>query len=280
MGEQWHFETEVTAGDTWIAIAHHAPVENLERIHQSTRPQIGMWLSSSPNAAYGSFVSSHWPAEYAHLGAIVAVPADMPMRVRVDAEPARRMLHCRLPAQPRATAPSRRALAACFDLRSTPITASLRRMAAEAETPGFASTAMIEGLGLFVSAELARHLKQLSNEMEHSRGGLAPWQLRRIDEHLRDGHWDSCISDLARLCGVSASHAMRAFRQSKGKSIGAHVADLRIAHARALLTAGHLSVGEIAAELRFAQPSSFAAAFRRAMGMTPNDYRQRAERGA
>ena len=61
-------------------------------------------------------------------------------------------------------------------------------------------------------------------------------------------------------------------------SIAAHAAALRIEHARDLLNGDRQSVSEIAATLRFATPSAFSAAFRRATGETPNGFRQRTRR--
>jgi len=270
----WRIVGEGTAGETWAAVAEHPPVSVLDRTHVAARTTIGLWLSSQPNASGGRFLSEGWTRGHAPLGRIVVVPADLPLHVRAETAPPRRMLHCQLPGRAALRLPaSAQLMERCLDLRSPAIAANLARLAQEVTAPGFASETLIEGLGLTIAAELAR---DLSGAERRAAGGLAPWQLRRIDEHLAAGHWDCSVSDLAQLCGVSPAHAMRAFRQSSGRSIAAHVAAQRMAQARALLAGDAHSIAEIAAVLRFATPSAFAAAFRRATGDTPGGYRRRA----
>jgi len=130
-------------------------------------------------------------------------------------------------------------------------------------------------LGLLLGAEIARLVAGSAPRQPPHRGGLAAWQLKRIDDHLHAGHWDCTVTELASLCGLSASHTMRAFRQSVGRTLAAHIAEQRIARACDLLADGALSIAEIAQAVRFGGPSSFSAAFRRSMGTSPGRYRQR-----
>ncbi|SFR91875.1 helix-turn-helix transcriptional regulator [Sphingomonas jatrophae] len=268
----WRIVGEVAAGEMWAAVAEHPAVDTVDRTHLDPRTSIGLFLSAQPNASQGRFLASDWTRGHARMGRIVVVPGDLPLHVQAQAAPPRRMLHCRLPIRaglPRPSGPG--LLARCLDVRSPGIAASLARLAQEVAAPGFAGATLIEGLGLVVAAELAR---ELAGAERPSVGGLAGWQLRRIDDHLAAGHWDCTISDLARLCGISAAHAMRAFRQSTGRSIAQHVAALRMARARDLLAGDAHDIAEIAALLRFASPSAFAAAFRRASGVSPGNYRR------
>ncbi len=267
----WRTISEVTAGETWAAVAEHPPVDMVDRTHCDRRTSIGLTLSSRSNASAGCFLTGG-ARELSRLGRIVVVPADLTLHVRARAAPPRRMLHCRLPlraALPRSL--DARRLERCLDMRNVAVADCLDRLAREVTTPGFASAIMIEGLGLVLAAELAR---DLAGAERRTRGGLAGWQLRRIDDHLAAGGWDCTIGDLARLCGISPSHAMRAFRQSTGRSIASHVAALRIARARDLLASEAHDIAGIAASLRFTSPSAFSAAFRRSMGMSPRAFRQ------
>jgi AraC family transcriptional regulator len=53
---------------------------------------------------------------------------------------------------------------------------------------------------------------------EHSRGGLAPWQIRKVTNYV-DAHLDQTIrnEDLATIARLNASHFGRAFRNSFGE---------------------------------------------------------------
>jgi AraC family transcriptional regulator len=261
----------MAAGDVWAAVADHPSVDRIDRTHRGDRTSLGLWLSPHGNRSRGRFLTKDWRGGDRPLGSVVAIPAGLPFHVEADASPARRMLHCRLPV--RLTLLSERlSLDSCLNLRNEIIATSLSRLAREVIDPGFGSSAIVEGLGLLIGGELERHL--MERRASPRRGGLAPWQLRRIDDYLHAGHWDSSVSDLADLCGISPGHAMRAFRQSTGRSIAAHIAALRMEQACTMLTGDALSVSQIAAILRFSSSSAFTAAFRRATRLTPNGFRQ------
>jgi len=268
----WRILNEITAGEVWAAVADHPSVNRIDRMHRGDRTSLGLSLSPRDNHSRGRFLTRDWRGGEHPLGPVVAIPAGLSFHVRADASPARRMLHCRLPERLRMR-PEQGPLDGCFNLRNDVIATSLSRLAREVTDPGFGTSAIVEGLGILIGGELERHL--MDRPPSPRRGGLAPWQLRRIDDYLHAGHWDSSVSELANLCGVSPSHVMRAFRQSTGRSIAAHIAAQRVEQACAMLAGETMPVAQIAAALRFSSSSAFAAAFRRALGLTPNDFRQR-----
>jgi AraC family transcriptional regulator len=98
--------------------------------------------------------------------------------------------------------------------------------------------------------------------------------LRAIDEYLEQscGHCPTA-SELARLCGVSTRNLQRKIRQSTGMSISAYVAEAQLARAKALLKQRRLPLKEIAFQLGFSSHSNFSAAFRKAVGQSPSEYR-------
>lgn len=273
---EWQILSDIQAGGVWAAVAEHPRVERLDRTHSSPRTTLGLWMSSGPNNSRGSFLTNEWRCGDIPLGALVAVPAGFTLRVQSEEMPQRRMLHCQLPESVvLQTDPVM--LSGCMDMHNSVMASCLRRIAQETLSPGFGSQTIVEGLGLVIAGELERAMGSRSPRIR--KGGLTPWQLRRIDDHLRAGNWDSGIGDIARLCGVSTGHAMRAFRQSTGQSIAAHMTAMRIERACTLLAREDLPIGQIAMELRFASASAFAAAFRRTLGMSPNGYRQRRRSG-
>ena len=100
-----------------------------------------------------------------------------------------------------------------------------------------------------------------------------PWLSRVRDAlHASFRHKPS-LRDLAELADVHPAHLCREFHRRTGRTIGAYVRDLRIAHARRLLE-GAAPLAEIATECGFADQSHFASAFRRTTGMTPGTYRK------
>ena len=159
---------------------------------------------------------------------------------------------------------------ASLDITDTSVRNLLLRLAQELRQPGFASTTMVESMAVQLAVELGRHFINVADNSATQR--LAPWRLRLIDARLHDDEQLPTLSELAALCDLSVRHLTRSFRASRGCSIGDYLANHRIEHARQLL-ASELSIKAIAYSLGFASPSGFCSAFRRAVGMTPGEFR-------
>jgi len=164
-------------------------------------------------------------------------------------------------------------LKAGLDIPDGNIRRLLLRLVEELREPGFASAMLMELITGQLAIELVRYCAAIGESAESS--GLAAWRLRRIDERLREVREPPTLTELAELCRLSVRQLTRAFRASRGCSIGEHVARSRIDHARRMLTA-EPSVKAVAYTLGFSSPSSFCFAFRRATGETPHQFRLRA----
>ena len=80
---------------------------------------------------------------------------------------------------------------------------------------------------------------------------------------------------MARLCEIGPGYLARAFKATAGRTIGDYVGEVRMTKARSLLADTDLPLKEIAYRLGFAGPSSFCAAFGKAVGTTPKQFRLR-----
>jgi AraC family transcriptional regulator len=168
-----------------------------------------------------------------------------------------------------------RRLKGSLDIVNANVRRLLFRMGEEIRNPTFASETMVELMAAQAAVELSRHLLGIDAGKKVS--GLSPWQLKLIDERLEHRAPPPSLSELAALCNVSVRHLTRAFRANRGRSIGSYIAEHRIDQARRLLASG-LRVKSVAHATGFTAPSNFAAAFLRATGETPRQYRQRAAR--
>ncbi len=167
-------------------------------------------------------------------------------------------------------------LAATLDITNARIRALLFRLTEEIRYPGHAADAMFEHLGGELAIELAR--LYLEKEEQPATGGLAGWRLRLIDERLSEDPAAPSLSELARHCNMSVRQLTRGFKVSRGCSIGDYVEQRRMERAKRLLVDGE-SVKTIAFTMGFSSPSSFTYAFRRAVGISPSQFRQRQTRG-
>jgi AraC family transcriptional regulator len=107
------------------------------------------------------------------------------------------------------------------------------------------------------------------------RGGLAPWQARRVVAHV-DTHLASRIrtQDLTALAKLSGSHFSRAFKASFGVAPLAYVAARRIGLACELMLTTDQSICQIALACGLCDQSHFCRVFRRVVGASPNVWRR------
>jgi len=108
-----------------------------------------------------------------------------------------------------------------------------------------------------------------------SRGGLAPWQLRRAKEILVS-HLDKAVplADLASTCKLSPGHFARAFKQTTGKPPHRWLMEKRIEKAQELLVSTRLPLVDIAITCGFADQSHFTRVFTRSTQSSPGAWRR------
>ncbi|MDO7873766.1 AraC family transcriptional regulator [Hymenobacter sp. ASUV-10] len=99
--------------------------------------------------------------------------------------------------------------------------------------------------------------------------------LVRLDAYL-EAHAEAPVTleALAGLANLSVFHFARRFKQSTGNSPYQYVLGWKIRRAQALLRAGALPVAAVGDALGFASPAHFAAAFKRAVGVSPRAFQQ------
>ena len=135
-------------------------------------------------------------------------------------------------------------------------------------------------LGESVTNILCRHLiktyamQPLARSSQQN--GLPAFLLRRvtayIEEHLAE-RLD--LTSLARIAGLSPSHFSRSFKVATGTAPYTYVTQRRMERAKALLQENQMSVGSVALECGFNNPSRFAEVFRRHVGLGPREYARR-----
>lgn len=139
------------------------------------------------------------------------------------------------------------------------------------------SALRVDVLGRDLAIQLLRHHSNLAGDCHThtTRGGLAPWQVKRTCEAMTTRlDADLGLDDLAAIAGCSATHFSRAFKQSMGLSPFHWLAERRIEKAKELLEKNTHSLAEIALAVGFSAQPQFTTAFGRATGMTPGQWRR------
>lgn len=84
------------------------------------------------------------------------------------------------------------------------------------------------------------------------------------------------VEDVAKTGGVSVAYAITLFKKMLGRTIKEHITDMRIAHARMLLTETDVKILTIAMEVGFGSLSAFYESFSTRTGFSPAAYRKQA----
>jgi AraC family transcriptional regulator len=247
------------------------------KLHVDGKFRVELCLTSRHRSARACF-RDHWsPHRFERIGDLFVVPPAIDMLTRSDEDGSLTSIICQLEFEPvlelfdRVPELTDQQLISSLDVRDAKTRSLLLRLAEETRRPGFASEVLVDLLARQLAIELVRYGAAIADRQAH--GGLASWQLRLIDERLKEVREAPTLPVLARLCRISVRQLTRGFRASRGCSIGAYVADSQLEHAKRLLAEDE-SVSSIAHTLGFSSNSNFCFAFRRATGSTPGQFRR------
>jgi AraC family transcriptional regulator len=131
-----------------------------------------------------------------------------------------------------------------------------------------------------VSTMLLAEEERLTHEVGRAptsvaRGGLAPWQLRRVTAHI-DALLGAPIRvrDFEEITGLSASYFARAFKVSVGQSVHAYIIRRRIERAQEMMVTTDDPLCEIAVACGLCDQAHLSRLFRRIVGLSPNVWRR------
>jgi AraC family transcriptional regulator len=110
---------------------------------------------------------------------------------------------------------------------------------------------------------------------EPVRGGLAPWQIRRVTTHI-EAHLEQAIrnKELAALARLSSFYFCRAFRESFADSPHGYIMRRRVQRAQGLMLATNIPLAQIAVSCGITDQAHFNRLFRRFVGETPGTWRR------
>jgi AraC family transcriptional regulator len=111
--------------------------------------------------------------------------------------------------------------------------------------------------------------------MEHLRGGLSPWQIRKVSSYI-EANLDRSIKneELAALVRLNTSHFGRAFRTSFGEPPHEYVIRRRVERAQGLMLSTGAPLSAIALDCGLADQSHLTRLFRRMVGQSPREWRR------
>jgi AraC-like DNA-binding protein len=126
------------------------------------------------------------------------------------------------------------------------------------------------------AAEILREMGEAdSSAQEQFRGGLAPWQVRKVTSYV-DANLDCTIrnEDLATIVRLNPSHFGRVFRNSFGEPPHEYVIRRRVERAQGLMLSTSAPLSAIALDCGLADQAHLSRLFRRVVGETPRAWRR------
>ena len=140
--------------------------------------------------------------------------------------------------------------------------------ALEAELPSIPSLA---GLQARLGQELDRYFETWSDL------GNLPVVARRLDQYLEENYASSQLSlrELALRFNASESYLCVLYRKAYSTTINRRITALRMAQAQRLLLGTDRLIKQIARDVGYLDSNSFIRLFKKQIGMTPQEYRER-----
>ncbi len=131
--------------------------------------------------------------------------------------------------------------------------------------------------------ELEARLRRLAWKRQHKTAPRSPEhkarkQVEAITTFLAESYRDDIsTADIGRAIGLHPNYAMTLFRRECGMSIWQYLIRLRLSHAQLMLLSTDKTVLAIALESGFGSLARFYAAFTRECGISPGEFRKRAQ---
>lgn len=282
-GRRLEIDAEITLSIAEVIVArleHEKPDRN--RFKREQVYWLDMCLTPRRPNALARF-RDHWnPSRFSQIGSIAAFPPNQELELRsaggshasIICEIQAEAVECWFPADFNWT---ERRLEATLNITCEPIRQLMLRLNNELRRPEVGSFPLCEAIVKQLSIELARYL--VAAKASDAKGGLASWRLKLVDDRITDPTMlYPTARELAALCRLSDRQFSRAFRVSRGCNVSDYLAQNRIETAKRRLSTTE-PISEISASLGFATQSSFTAAFRRATGITPAQFRKQLRKG-
>lgn len=131
-----------------------------------------------------------------------------------------------------------------------------------------------EMLGMALALAVAKNYSHSSKVLQFAKGGLTKAKLNRVINYMHEYcQRELRLSELADVAQTSLYHFSRLFHESVGMPPHQYLTQIRIEKAKTLLRVPRFNMAQIAAETGFANSSHFGKSFRRAVGVTPSEYK-------
>jgi len=147
------------------------------------------------------------------------------------------------------------------------------------EQNGLIDIGRLIGLGTHVSwGEAMEYLKKLSSMMfAESRGGMEREEnvvVRKVQRYVKEHlGGDLSLVAIGDVIGHNSKYLSRLYKKATGEDLSSYISGTKLKKAQAMLKDTNMKIYEVSAAIGFLSEPYFYRFFRKATGMTPQDYR-------
>jgi AraC family transcriptional regulator len=164
---------------------------------------------------------------------------------------------------------------AAVDIHNVRLDATMRWLRDELLQPSFASELQITSMLTVLALELRSHFGASSEAVPSGPGRLGARQLAAVQDLIEQSPPEGVTLDvLGAACGLTGRELATLFKATVGMTLRSYVAASHIDKAKLLLSDPQLMIKQVAWRSGFESAAAFTAAFRKATGATPLQYRQ------
>ncbi len=92
-------------------------------------------------------------------------------------------------------------------------------------------------------------------------------------------HRDISLDDVSRRVGISPYYFSKIFKEDTGEGFIEYLTKIRMERARELLATSNYSMKEICSQVGYADPNYFSRSFKKNVGLTPTEYKEKRRQG-
>lgn len=162
----------------------------------------------------------------------------------------------------------------CINMYNPYLATGLRRIAEELISPSFVSSLQIDLVVKSMALELLGYFNNRGSSYSRRQDTEAHLMVQKLHTYVESCDKIPSIEDIASVCGISSRRLSTLYRNSTGSTLRTYLASIKIQRAQSLLSRTNLLIKQVAYACDFTNVAAFVAAFKKATGMTPLEFRQ------
>ncbi len=119
-------------------------------------------------------------------------------------------------------------------------------------------------------------LVEICQKIENNKSDKSESLIEKAESYIKANYMkDVSLDDISRYCNISSYYFSKLFKQETGENYVEYLSRIRIENAKKMINEGEKSMKEICYSVGFSDPNYFSRAFKKYVGVTPTEYKER-----